>query len=57
MAYYLYSHERYDDTFFETGQDIATPEEGFEVGAMHVHDTWDGKMTEDERAWQVAQKR
>ncbi len=35
VAYYSYSHERYDDTFFESGQDIGTPEEGFEVGAMY----------------------
>ena len=57
VAYYSYSHEHYDETFFETGEDIGTPEEGFEVGAMYLHDTWDGKMTEDERAWQTVQKK
>ncbi len=47
------SHERYDDTLCETGQDSGTLEEGFEIGAMSLHDTWDGTMTEDEHAWQI----
>jgi len=50
------SHERYDDTFFDTGQDSGTPEEGCDVGAMSGHDTWNGTMTDDERAWPMAQK-
>ncbi len=35
---------------------MGTPDEGFAVGAMYLHDTWDGKMTEDECAWPIAQK-
>ncbi len=53
MASYSSSDE---DTFFETGQEMGTPEEGGDVGAMSLHDTWDGTMTDDECAWPMAQK-
>ena len=48
VAYYSYSKMAYRASVFDNGTFEGTPEEGFEVGAMYLHDTWDGKMTEDE---------
>lgn len=36
VAFYTYSHEKYEPTFFESGGDHGTPEEGFEVGAVYL---------------------
>jgi hypothetical protein len=36
VAFYTYSHERYEPTFFGSGEDIGTPEEGFDVGAVYL---------------------
>jgi hypothetical protein len=34
VAYYTYSHERYEPCTFENGSFTGTPEEAFEVGAL-----------------------
>jgi hypothetical protein len=36
VAFFTYSHERYEPTFFENGELEGTPEEGFEVGAVYL---------------------
>ncbi len=36
VAFYTYSHERYEPTFFESGKDLGTPEEGLDVGAVYL---------------------
>ena len=36
LAYYTYSHERYEDSFFGTGGWYGTPEEGFETSVMFL---------------------
>ena len=36
VAFFTYSHERYEPTFFESGELEGTPEEGFEVGAVYL---------------------
>ncbi len=38
VAFYTYSHMKYEPTFFENGSDNGTPEEGFEVGAVYLQD-------------------
>ena len=38
VAFYTYSHMKYEPTFFENGSDNGTPEEGFEVGAIYLQD-------------------
>ena len=38
VAFYTYSHMKYESTFFENGSDNGTPEEGFEVGAIYLQD-------------------
>lgn len=35
-AFYTYSHERYEPTFFENGEDLGTPEDGLDVGAVYL---------------------
>ncbi len=36
VAFYTYSHEAYEPTFFASGEDNGTPEEGFDVGAVYL---------------------
>jgi len=36
VAFYTYSHERYEPTVFGSGQLLGTPEEGFDVGAVYL---------------------
>jgi hypothetical protein len=37
VAFYTYSHEQYERSFFNTGKWIGTLEEGFEVGAIYLN--------------------
>lgn len=37
LAFYTYSHERYEPSLFPTGDDHGTPEEAFEVGAVYLN--------------------
>ncbi len=36
VAFYAYSSERYEPSFFGSGETFGTPEEGFEVGAVYL---------------------
>jgi hypothetical protein len=36
LAFYTYSNERYEPSFFENGEDHGTPEEAFDVGAVYL---------------------
>lgn len=36
LAFYTYSHERYEPCFFENGTFIGTPEEGLDIGGLHL---------------------
>jgi hypothetical protein len=36
LAFYTYSHERYEPTFFPNGTFQGTPEEAFDVGAVYL---------------------
>jgi hypothetical protein len=36
VAFFTYSHERYEPTFFATGNPFGTPEEGLDVGAVYL---------------------
>lgn len=36
LAFYTYSHERYEPCFFASGEPFGTPEEGFDVGAVYL---------------------
>ena len=36
VAFYTYSHERYQPTFFASGDIFGTPEEAFDVGAVYL---------------------
>jgi hypothetical protein len=36
VAFFTYSHERYEPTFFASGEAIGTPEEGLDVGAVYL---------------------
>ncbi|QTA93343.1 hypothetical protein [Desulfonema magnum] len=36
VAFYTYSKEKYEPTFFHNGSDHGTPEEGFEIGAIYL---------------------
>ncbi len=36
LAHYTFSHERYEPCTFENGNFTGTPEEAFEVGALHL---------------------
>ena len=38
LAFYTYSHERYEPSFFENGTFFGTPEEGLDVGAIYLQD-------------------
>ena len=38
VAFYTYSHERYEPTFFGSGEDTGTPEEGLDIGAVYLTD-------------------
>ena len=37
VAFYTYSHERYEPTFFADGTDHGTPEEAFDIGAVYLN--------------------
>lgn len=36
VAFYTYSHERYEPTFFPSGDLYGTPEEAFDLGALYL---------------------
>ena len=36
VAFFTYSHERYEAAVFPTGEVFGTPEEGFEIGAVYL---------------------
>jgi hypothetical protein len=36
VAFFTYSHERYEPTFFGSGEQLGTPEDGFDVGAVYL---------------------
>ena len=36
VAFFTYSHERYEPTFFGTGKIEGSPEQGFDVGAVYL---------------------
>lgn len=36
LAFYTYSHEKYEPCLFGNGSWHGTPEEAFEIGAMHL---------------------
>jgi len=38
MAFYTYSHEKYEPCFFASGSDHGTPEEAFDIGAVYLQD-------------------
>ena len=38
MAFYTYSHDRYEPCVFDNGTFHGTPEEGFETGAVYLRD-------------------
>ena len=38
MAFYTYSHNRYEPCNFENGSDHGTPEEAYELGALYLRD-------------------
>ncbi len=38
LAFYTYSHEKYEPSFFNNGKDHGTPEEGFETCAVYLQD-------------------
>ena len=38
MAFYTYSHEKYEPCFFDSGSDHGTPEEAFKIGAVYLQD-------------------
>lgn len=37
VAFFTYSHEKYEPTFYENGKDHGTPEEAFDIGAVYLH--------------------
>jgi hypothetical protein len=36
VAFFTYSHERYEPSFFRSGKEFGTPEEAFDVGAVYL---------------------
>ena len=38
LAFYTYSHEKYEPCFFPNGTFAGTPEEAFDVGAVYLQD-------------------
>jgi hypothetical protein len=36
VAFYTYSHEKYEPCVFDTGEFFGTPEQGFDVGAVYL---------------------
>jgi hypothetical protein len=36
VAFFTYSHERYEPTLFASGEEFGTPEEGLDVGAVYL---------------------
>lgn len=37
VAFFTYSHERYDPCVFPTGKFLGTPEEAFDIGAVYLY--------------------
>ena len=38
VAFYTYSHEKYEPTFLASGEDCGTPEDGLDVGAVYLQE-------------------
>jgi hypothetical protein len=38
LAFYTYSHEKYEPSFFGSGEFWGTPEEGLDVGAVYLQE-------------------
>lgn len=38
LAFYTYSHERYEPCVFASGEFLGTPEEGFDIGAVYLQE-------------------
>ena len=38
VAFYTYSHERYEPTFFADGNDMGTPEQALDIGSVYLGD-------------------
>ncbi len=38
LAFYTYSHERYEPCVFSNGSDHGTPEQAFEIGAIYLRE-------------------
>ena len=38
LAFFTYSHERYEPHYFDNGTFFGTPEEGLAVGAVYLED-------------------
>ena len=36
IAFFTYSHQRYEPTLFASGEPFGTPEEGLDVGAVYL---------------------
>jgi len=36
LAFYTYSHEKYEESVFASGSFLGTPEEGLEIGAIYL---------------------
>ena len=36
LAFYTYSHEKYEPCVFPSGEELGTPEEGLEVGSVYL---------------------
>ena len=36
VAFFTYSHEKYEPTFFADGDDHGTPEDAFDIGAVYL---------------------
>jgi hypothetical protein len=37
VAFYTYSHNRYEPCVFDSGKMVGTPEEGLDVGAVYLN--------------------
>ena len=38
VAFYTYSHNKYEPTYFDNGSEFGTPEQGFDIGAVYLTD-------------------
>jgi hypothetical protein len=36
VAFYTYSHEKYEPCVFDTGEFLGSPEQGFDVGSVYL---------------------